>query len=182
MNSQSPSKRRDTNQNSNLNQHTLATKRPTKDTCKVMPVIKKHEEHNRNIENGSEQRPLSILQNATEISEMTGNSHNNSILLGIPKNKISATYPAVKKCEWSQVCGGLQWLHEIIMSKKSFWTDLTSNDPTQIGNRKLEENYENASQYNEFIQSLGSTSITSVGRSLTQKDLAANIPVRQNLL
>ena len=69
-----------------------------------MPVIKKHEEHNRNIENGSEQRPLSILQNATEISEMTGNSHNNSILLGIPKNKISATYPAMKKrCEWSQV-------------------------------------------------------------------------------
>ena len=68
-----------------------------------MPVIKKHEEHNRNIENGSEQRPLSILQNATEISEMTGNSHNNSILLGIPKNKIYATYPAVKKCEWSQV-------------------------------------------------------------------------------
>ena len=61
-----------------------------------MPVIKKHEEHNRNIENGSEQRPLSILQNATEISEMTGNSYNNSILLGIPKNNISATYRAVK--------------------------------------------------------------------------------------
>ena len=37
--------------------------------------------------------------------------------------------------------------------------------------RKLEENYRNASQYTECVQPIWWTSITSIGRSRTQKDL-----------